>query len=111
MRPDEDRLVNDLERMLHGKVTPTMVSILNDASIHVAILSGLTLEQIVMQFAQQLSAHVPGVAGVEIKMYGYGGMQVQPGLPNPPTPVMEAPTKDDETAWKLLRGLDLGDLE
>lgn len=107
MRPDEDRLVNDLERMLHGEVTPTMVSILNDASIHVAMLSGLTLEQIVMQFAQQLSAHVPGVAGVEIKMYGYGGMQVQPGLSTPPTPKVET-NKDDETAWNLLKDLDLG---
>lgn len=86
-----------------------MASILNDAAIHVAFLSGMSYEQIVMTFAQQLSKHIPGVVGVEIRMYGQSGMSIRPNLPTPQPPVLEVQhtEEDDRIARNLLRGLDI----
>lgn len=103
--------------MLQGEVTPAMTAILNDAAIHVAFLSGMSYEQIVMTFAQQLSKHMPGVAGVEIRMYGQSGMSIRPNpssrgseympTPKPSVPEVQHTEEDDQIARNLLRGLDI----
>jgi len=89
-----------------------MTAILNDAAIHVAFLSGMSYEQIVLSFAQQLSRHMPGVVGVEIRMYGQSGMSIQPNMPTPQPRQVDVPEvqhteEDDRIARNLLRGLDI----
>jgi hypothetical protein len=107
MTPDEENLLNQLERTLHGELTPIMVPMLNDVAIHAALLLGMSYEQLIMSFTEQLSKHIPGVVGVEIKMYGSAGQMPKPMIPKQQMQQQQAISKEeDEVARHLLSEID-----
>lgn len=115
MSPEEQSLNDALESALRGSLTPTMVAMLSDAAIHMGLLNGMMPEQLAMIFAEILSRHMPGIAGVEIRMYGYN----TPTLPAFPTASQatmsvqddKAKQEADEVTRRLLKDFkfDLGE--